>query len=536
MRSAGGPAGRSERLSAALGWSFVLNGGQMAATAILSFVLAAILGPEAFGTIAMANVFVLFVQIILRQGMIPALVQRENLTPVHSDTAFWLMLAGGAGLGAVVAGSSGLWADLNRLPELGPVLVGLAPVLPIRASVLVQDALLRRDLDFRLLAVRTNAAVLSGGALGVVLAVMGAGVWALVGQQLMAAVVEAAVLWRVTEWRPSLRFSAAAYRDLLGFSSRSALASIGVFASQRSDALLLGLFFGAVPVGLYRMAARLLSMIVQMIVSPIQSVSLPGLAEVQTDGAAVVERYVAMLRLAAALSFPPLACLVIARDSVLGLLGADWLAAADVLAILSIATATEIVALFVGPALQAMGRPGRLAQLSWISGAAGTAALVVVGVVFSDASLEQQLTATAVVRTALMVLVVTPITLRYLYRFVGVSWRDVWTALRSPLAVTIVVSLSALAMSAGLRPASSSPVVRLLGIGVVAGLIQLALLYRLEPGVYRQTGRLLTTLGIRRQDPVDHRIHCADGGMGGAVVESVVLPDPARAGGEGGGP
>ena len=75
----------------AVGWSFALTGGREAMTFLVTLVLAGILGPEVYGVVALATVFILFTQMLL-QSMIAAVVQRKQLDATDADTAFWLTL------------------------------------------------------------------------------------------------------------------------------------------------------------------------------------------------------------------------------------------------------------------------------------------------------------------------------------------------------------------------------------------------------------------------------------------------------------
>ena len=86
---------------------------------------------------------------------------------------------------------------------------------------------------------------------GLVLALNGAGVWALVAQQLVIEFSSVVLIWALSDWRPHLRFSMRHARELLPFSSGVFLSNLGGFLGQRVDALLMGIFFGPVAVGIY---------------------------------------------------------------------------------------------------------------------------------------------------------------------------------------------------------------------------------------------------------------------------------------------
>ncbi|MPY91785.1 MAG: oligosaccharide flippase family protein [Acidimicrobiia bacterium] len=385
----------------ALKWSAVMNVGSQLATLVVTFVLAKFLGPELFGVVAMATVYVAFLQMLLQQGMTAALIQRRELEPLHVDTAFWLILAATSGLSVVSVVLAGAWSNMNDTPVLADVIVALTPILIIRGLIIVPDALLRRQMNFKPLAARMNVSVLVGGAIGVSAAFAGWGVWALVAQQLSAAIVELVLVWVAVAYRPSLRFSREAARALVGYSAPSLTASLGVFISGRADAFIVGAFFGPTTVGLYRFAARLVDVATQSIVGSFRAVALPELARHQDDPARLGSRMVAIVRLNAALTILPLAALAAAAPAIIEVLGPEWSPAVTALAILTVAGAARTLGSMSGPLLQAIGRPGSLAALAWFGAVGVTVTLVAAGLLMRSMPEGRQVNALAVA-TALL--------------------------------------------------------------------------------------------------------------------------------------
>jgi len=78
--------------------------------ALFTFVLAAILGPRDFGTVSMAMIYVVFIQLLLNQGLFAAIIQRPDLQPEHLDSVFWLGQASGLILVGFSVGLSRWWA------------------------------------------------------------------------------------------------------------------------------------------------------------------------------------------------------------------------------------------------------------------------------------------------------------------------------------------------------------------------------------------------------------------------------------------
>ena len=373
-------------------WSYVNSGGRMAMTTVLTFVLAGMLGPRAFGLIAMALVFVGLVEMLLQQGLMPAIVQRKELRAEHADTAFWCVCAAATALTALLAAAAPLWGALNGAPELTAVVWALAPLVPIQGLVVVQEALLRRDLRFKSLAVRGTSATLVGGAAGLAGAWAGWGVWALVTQQLVTAAAGLVVLWGVSSWRPSWRFDRKAAGELYSYASRSSGATVGLFLGNRADVLLAGLFFGPIVVGLYRLAHRLTGLALEVGARAMQGVALPALSSLQDDRAAFVDRWLRMQQAVAVLTLPLLALLACAAEDLAALLGPSWSEAVPAVRALAAVQAVNALSLLTGPVLQALGRPGRLSVVVWGRSLVLALALVGVGVTLAGESVASQLT------------------------------------------------------------------------------------------------------------------------------------------------
>ena len=354
-------------LRLATSWSYALSLGKMVISLSLAFVLAALLGPRAFGVIAMALVFINFVEMLQQQGLMPAIVSRRVLTERHADTAFWLVTAVGLVCTLAAVMLAPWWADINGLPELAPVIRVLALTVPLTSTVVIHEALLRRELAFKKLTVRTWISLVAGGVAGVLGAVLGLGVWALVLQQVVTSVVVVVVLWTVSAWRPRFRIDRVAARELWSYSTRAASSSLGLFIGGRIDILLTGLFFGPVIVGLYRLAQRLTSTAVDVTARGMQAVALPGLAGVQDDSAVFATRLLRMQRVTSMMALPLLGLLAGAALPLERILGPEWDGAATAIRLLALMQAFTAVSLLLGPALQAWNRPGTLSIVIWIS-------------------------------------------------------------------------------------------------------------------------------------------------------------------------
>ncbi|MEV0394675.1 lipopolysaccharide biosynthesis protein [Polymorphospora rubra] len=399
-----GPPPKS-KVRSAIGWSYVLTAGRVGSSIVVTFLLAMLLGPDEFGILTMALVLVMIAQTILQQGLVSAIVQRDKLTGAHLDAAFGVLAIAGFGVAALVAAISPLWALMYREPRLTLVCVALAPLVLMQGLATVPEAVLRRELQFRAVAIRTLLAAVLSGVVGIALAVAGAGIWALVAQQLVNALIGLIVLWIVCPWRPSRRIRLGAIRELWTFSLHSANAGLGVLLSNRADLIFTGLFFGPIATGIYRLAARLPDMLVDVTVRSLQQVALPSLSRHQNDRTAFVNHLVQLQHLGAIVGLPVLGVLAATAGPLVGFLGPQWAGTEVPLQVLCLFGAVNVYGVLLGPALQAIGQPGKLAAISWARGLLGVATFAALGTLFGSANPAAQATAIAMAGVCLQVVV-----------------------------------------------------------------------------------------------------------------------------------
>jgi O-antigen/teichoic acid export membrane protein len=266
-----------------LAWTMFRSVSSRLVGSVVFVVLARLLEPKAFGTVALASVFLVFLQLLVESGFGEAVIQRERLTEVDLNTAFWVNNALGVALALATAASAGLLAALFDQPELAPVLRALSPVFVLAALASVPQALLRRQLAFRQVALRGVSGTVAGGVVGVGMALAGLGVWSLVGQILANTVVGTAVLWLACPWRPGATVSRSSLAELFGFGVNVLGERVSTFASRRSDDFLVGLVLGPVALGLYTAAYRILLLATDVIIWTIEGVAFPVFSRLRED-------------------------------------------------------------------------------------------------------------------------------------------------------------------------------------------------------------------------------------------------------------
>ncbi len=421
-----------------LKWTFLQTWGDRAFGLVFTFLLAAILGPRDFGIVALALIYIALVQLLNEGGIQTAIVQREDLQRQHLSSAFWMNLALCLVLAAVSFLLAGWWARVNDVPELEDVVKVLSILLVIQGLTIVPLAIFQREMRFKALAIRETAAVVVGGALGLTLALRDAGVWALVAQQLGFAGTQLVLLWSMSSWRPGFNFSRPHARSLVGFSSGVFLANLGGFLNRRADALLMGLFFGPVAVGLYRLADRFMDNLLEVTMRPIAYVSLPFFSRLQNDRPALREAVASCVRTTLILTVPAMAVMAACSDFLMAVMGSEWEPAADVLKLLALVGIGKAIVFFTGPLLFAVARPHLRAVMLWILAAFSAGIVLLVGWLLTDSSSADQAFGMAVSRAAYFLAIVIPVNIAVVCWITGLRPRRfvrwVWTPLAAAAA------------------------------------------------------------------------------------------------------
>lgn len=433
---------REPTIRRSLSWAVALSWGERTWTTVFTIILAAILGPEAFGIVAMALVYLAVMDLVLEQGFLTTIVQRENLEREHLDAAFWLNVASCVVLAAVSFALAGWWAGVNDAPELADVIRVMSVLVIFSGLTIVQQAYLQRQLEFRKLAIRANAAALAGGFAGLALALSGAGVWALVAQQLVAGVTALVLLWAVSDWRPRLTFSRSHARDLVGFTSGVFLANVGGFMNRRSDTLLMGLFFAPAVVGIYRLADRFVDSILELTMRPVGMVSLPHFSLLQRDPDALRATVARFIRIAMLTTLPALLVFAACSDYVLAVIGPEWEVGADALKLLCVVGIVKGLVHFTGPLLFAVAKPFFRATMLWFLAGISVLTVLVVGAILQNDEIERQLVGMSGARALVSLLVILPLNLYIIWRVAGLSPMTFLPWLWAPLSAGVAAILA----------------------------------------------------------------------------------------------
>lgn len=312
-----------------------------AAKFILNFlaaaVLARLLSPRDFGLVGMVLGITALVGVFTQLGLSIATIQRETITQAQVSNLFWINVGFSGVLAVITAALAPLTATFYHDPRVKGIMLALSVTFLLTGSTVQHQALLTRQMRFRTLAVIDVTSSAFGFGLACFLAWRGYSYWALVAQQLATTGGALIMTWLISGWRPHLPSRNSGVKPLVSFGAHLSIADfVGQF-SVNTDSILLGRFFGAVPLGLYTRANVLLARPIQQIITPINNVLIPVLSRLQSDPERYRRSYMRAYGTLALIVFSFSAmCLALAKPLVQVILGPKWSGAIPLFAVFTL--------------------------------------------------------------------------------------------------------------------------------------------------------------------------------------------------------
>ncbi len=260
----------------------------------ITVILARILSPRDFGLVAMVNVIILFASEMNQMGLGSAIVQKKNATDEDYGSVFYFNMGAGLILTLAVFLIAGPVSAFYDSPELKQVMQVMSLTFIINSFCMVRTSWLRKHLKFSVITASSLISLVAGGSVGIAMAYRGYGVWCLVAQSLISAVVNNICIYFLTKWSPVLIFKWKALKDLWKYGIHMfGNNMLDTFFSQL-DNLVIGKLFNPVTLGFYNRAKSLNTLVNDYSSGGMMTVFFPVLSSIQDDKAryeAVVYRF-----------------------------------------------------------------------------------------------------------------------------------------------------------------------------------------------------------------------------------------------------
>jgi polysaccharide transporter, PST family len=458
----------------------LVSEGSRAASVI---VLAHLLTPADYGLAGIALVCASFTTVITDPSLGVALMRRPTITETDRSTVFWAMLALGAVTTVAGVALSGVVADIFGHRELQKLFAVLSITFVISSSTVTQMALFNRQLDFRALQIRQMAAIASGGAVAVVIAFMGFGPWAIVGNQIAYTTISALLVWTMSPWRPHASFSWSSLHAFGGFGLKIYAAELLGWSQENADNALVGRFLGSAALGAYSLAYNVMFVPMQRISQPIMQVMSPAFSRLQGDLARLESVWLRSKRLTAVLLTPAfLGGVVVAPDLIPVVFGSKWHAAILPLQLLCIAGLAQVLVTQNWSVLSALGEGGSIFRIQLVMSIV-TVAGFVAGLPFGIVGVAAFFAGTRWVLVVIEVWMTT--------RAAGFAFRKALRAGTEALPLGVGAALVALGLRAFLVSEHAVAPLRLVAVGLVMMSMYALLTWVVSPGLVAEVRSLI---------------------------------------------
>jgi len=447
------------RTVAGVGWMVAMRLSARALDFVALLVLARILTPLDFGLVALAMSLIYIVEALLELPLNQVLMQLNEITSAHLDTAFTLGLLRGLIVAAVLAAIALPFSYAYHDPRLFPLIavLSLAPAARGLGSpglaIYSQEGLFGRDFVIEL------SGKLTATVLSVTLAATTGSYWALAAGTICAPVMSAMTSYVIAPAR--VRLSLAGWRDFSGFIGWTTGAQVLVALNWQADRLIMGRTLPTATVGRYAMASDLSYLPDQMLLKPIARPVMAGLVRVRHDRERLRTAYSRVNRACLTMALPIAIVLATLASPLLRIvLGEKWAGAGPLLTVLALSTIGGMISAPLNSLALALGRPSVMLKRSFAEAGVKLPILVVGLPMFGIAGALTARAASSAMIAAVSILLA--------HRLIGFGLRrqllDLWRPVAAVLPMTAVnlAALPILADEHGLR--------LVLGVGLAGGL------------------------------------------------------------------
>lgn len=338
-------------------WRLLERTSSQLVSLVVSIVLARLLLPEDFGIISMVTIFIALADVLVCSGLPAALIQKKDADDTDFSSVFYANLVLSLFLYVVLYIFS---PHISAFFEM-PLLAAILPVFGLRIIIAgissVQLAYASRNMLFRHYFWATLSGSVVSGIIGVAAAYLGAGVWALVFQQITSVAISTVVTFIVIPWKPHKLFSFSRLKGLFCYGWRILFEGISEALTVQARNLIIGKVYTSDDLGFYTKAQQFPNLLINNVVSSISSVLFPAMSSVQDNP----EQVKALLRKSASLAtyimFPLMFGLaLVAKPFVTVILTEKWLECVPYLQIFCFTQGATIGMIVRHEAMKSIGR------------------------------------------------------------------------------------------------------------------------------------------------------------------------------------
>ena len=367
------------KVMSGLVWKFAERILAQLVTFVVSIILARLLSPEHYGSIAIVNIFIALANVFVVSGFGNSLIQKKDADDIDFSSVFYFNILLGIVFYGVVFLTAPFIASFYNMPILKPVLRVMGLRLIVASVNSVQHAYVAKKMLFRRFFWSTLGGTLASAVVGITMAYNGFGVWALVGQYMTNTVTDTLVLWFTVRWRPKLLFSFKRLGGLFSFGWKLLCSSLLETRYNELRSLVIGKMYTSADLAYYNKGKSFPNLIVNNINSSIQSVLFPAMANAQDKKEQVKSMVRRSIRISSYIMLPLMVGLALVAEPFVKLLLTDkWLPCVPFIQITCIVFAFRPIHTANLQAIKAMGRSDIFLKLEIIKKIIGITVLCAV--------------------------------------------------------------------------------------------------------------------------------------------------------------
>lgn len=359
-------------------WRLMERMGAQIVSFVVSIVLARILDPNAYGTVALITVFTTIMQVFVDSGLGNALIQKKDADDTDFSTVFYVNIVFCCSLYALMWVAAPLIAGFYRDPLLVPYIRVLSLTIVVSGIKNVQQAYVSRNMLFKKFFFATLGGTIGAAVIGITMALNGFGVWALIAQQLFNLTVDTLILWITVPWRPKRLFSWERLGTMFSYGWKLLVSTLLDTGYNNLRQLLIGRVYTRADLAYYNQGDKFPTIIIVNINQSIDSVLLPAMSHDQDDRTRVRDMTRRAIKISTYMMGPLLAGMAACADSIVHLILTDkWILCVPYMRIFCICYMLFPIHTANLNAIKAMGRSDIFLKLEIIKKVVGFAVLIV---------------------------------------------------------------------------------------------------------------------------------------------------------------
>jgi O-antigen/teichoic acid export membrane protein len=349
-------------------WSAMERFGAQGTQFIFGIMITRILLPEDFGLVGMILIFMAVGQTLVDSGFGSALIWKEKPTEADYSTVFYFNISFSLLLYIFFYFLAPVIANFYDEPQLVNLIRVLCLNFIILSFSLIQQTVLQKRVDFKLLTYVNVAGSLIAGIIALYMAIKGFGAWAIVFQILIKSFITSALLWIFNKWRPLMEFSWRSLKELFNYGSKLTIAGLIYTIFQYLYFNIIGKLFPVASLGFYTRAVQLQEFPVKTIAGVFNRVAFPIFSTIQNDNERLKNAVSKTLRTMVFFTFPLLFGLIAVADQLIEVvLTEKWLPASDYFKLLCFMGLFYTFQAINGEILKTKGKSGWVLKLEIIT-------------------------------------------------------------------------------------------------------------------------------------------------------------------------